>query len=509
MRQQEHHSTCGRCRSCAAPVQRAGFSSQGTATLGGLVALLTFLACASSLPSSQAAEEMVRQAIDKGDQQRLRLTTFRKTDGKSMEFMGVSGYELMFEATAEFSTAVLFTREGVSAMSAITTSPVNDPPDRWVSQPETGFPFAMKGDRLNLKGTVSFERRESGWVPLRLAMSADHDATTRDMDTIRKTAENKRAAQEAARRREEERAAAEARAKASRDAERDRVAERFATLVRHRPDVSPYFGPRRGIYYIGRVSGNDTVLIEPTGGRYSMLELTVSGRDGGLGLPYNPGEKIPSGKIVGASSRFDTSDPIRFDVSTLPRHFPNESALRDVTVTFLRGEEDATIRVTILCIRGPNNPPCAQRVGQSATDTTDSLIPTNESNAVGFLRSVGSSQVAYSSNNGGAFATVSCLVAPATCGFPPQTTPFIDPSLMMTPERQGYRFSFIPGGPKKGSVDKGGLASFVYAAVPIELGRTGRRGFAVDGTGLICVTEDGTIPPTEGGRLARHCTPLR
>lgn len=138
-------------------------------------------------------------------------------------------------------------------------------------------------------------------------------------------------------------------------------------------------------------------------------------------------------------------------------------------------------------------------------------VAANEANAMGLLRSVGSSQVAYSSNNGGAFTLPGCLVTPAQCGWPPQTTPFIDRSLMMKAEREGegYRFSFIPGRPKEGSVDKHGLDGFVYAAVPLEFGRTGRKGLAIDGTGLICVTDDGTIPPTDGGRLAKHCTPLR
>lgn len=129
-----------------------------------------------------------------------------------------------------------------------------------------------------------------------------------------------------------------------------------------------------------------------------------------------------------------------------------------------------------------------------------------EATAMGDARSFASAQVAYSSNNGGAFGRPACLIAPDRCGFVAGTTPFIDADILNA--RAGYQRRFEPGEPLDGSVDKNGLDGFVFILTPIP-GQGGQRGFAVDGSGLICFTEDGTPPPNRGGRLADDCKPVR
>jgi hypothetical protein len=61
----------------------------------------------------------------------------------------------------------------------------------------------------------------------------------------------------------------------------------------------------------------------------------------------------------------------------------------------------------------------------------------------------------------------------------------------------------------KGSPDTSGLATFVYAAIPAEPGKGGNRGFAVDQSGLVCFTTDGTVPKMKDGALDPGCRPLK
>lgn len=135
-------------------------------------------------------------------------------------------------------------------------------------------------------------------------------------------------------------------------------------------------------------------------------------------------------------------------------------------------------------------------------------IRSPESGAIGDARSVGSAQVAYSSSNGGYFGQLSCLGAPTSCGWPTGTTPFLDADITSLKPKQGYARSFLAGRAGKGKPDPG-IETFVYAATPVRPGETGCRGFAIDHTGLICFTIDGTIPPVEKGALAPSCSPLK
>jgi len=137
-----------------------------------------------------------------------------------------------------------------------------------------------------------------------------------------------------------------------------------------------------------------------------------------------------------------------------------------------------------------------------------SRLAANEASALGDSRAVGSSQVAYSSSNGGYFGQLSCLAAPPSCGWLAGTTPFIDPQLGSLKPKQGYVRSFVAGAKGNGKPDPG-ILTFVYAAAPVKVGETGNRGFAIDHTGLICFTTDGSIPPIVNGALAPNCTPVR
>lgn len=131
-----------------------------------------------------------------------------------------------------------------------------------------------------------------------------------------------------------------------------------------------------------------------------------------------------------------------------------------------------------------------------------------EAGGVGDSRSVGSAEVAYSSSNGGFFGYISCLATPPSCGWDKGTTPFLDAQLGSLQTKQGYVRSFVAGAPGKGKPDPG-ITTFVYVATPAVVGQTGNRGFAIDHTGLICFTTDGTPPPIVNAALDPKCTPLK
>ncbi len=118
-------------------------------------------------------------------------------------------------------------------------------------------------------------------------------------------------------------------------------------------------------------------------------------------------------------------------------------------------------------------------------------ISANEAAAIGDLRTVVSSEVAFQSAANGYFGRLSCLATPTTCiaGYPANAPTFVDPSfaaaLGVANPRQGYLRSM----PMSGAGPAAGLfSSYCYEALPSVSGRTGVRSFAVDGSGSLVVS---------------------
>jgi hypothetical protein len=141
-------------------------------------------------------------------------------------------------------------------------------------------------------------------------------------------------------------------------------------------------------------------------------------------------------------------------------------------------------------------------------DPPRSVTSSNEAGAVGDCRAVITAEVAYASVNDGAFGSLTCLAEPTRCGFERGTTGFIEQSIGSLRIKQGYARSFVTGARGSGKPDAG-LKSFVYIATPVTAGKTGHRGFAVDSTGLLCFTTDGSVPPIVDAALAPTCSVLR
>lgn len=124
----------------------------------------------------------------------------------------------------------------------------------------------------------------------------------------------------------------------------------------------------------------------------------------------------------------------------------------------------------------------------------------NETSAIASLKVVTTSQVAYSSacGSGGYAATFVILGTPPVAG----TEGFISPDLglAVTPQKSGYTFTLGAGaGSGAGPSDCNGtptITAYYATAVPLALGTTGTRAFAVN-TGNTIFQLPGAAAPTE------------
>lgn len=156
-------------------------------TFGRAILALTLVvsSCGPGRPSENDGRSALRSAIDGGNEERVALVEFAKSDGRAGEVMSVPVYTLMYTAEAEFAGDAMYsigTPLGNKGQS-IVTRPYS-PPSQSFSWSDflsssQGFRPARKGDRLHLTGELEFEKRESGWVPTGLTLEVVHDSTGR------------------------------------------------------------------------------------------------------------------------------------------------------------------------------------------------------------------------------------------------------------------------------------------------------------------------------------------
>ncbi|MEQ1574334.1 MAG: hypothetical protein ABMA15_04835 [Vicinamibacterales bacterium] len=318
------------------------------------------------VPSPEAARQFLRSVIDKGNDSRLKLVSFQKTDGRSMEIQGLQVYELLFTSDAEFMSNAMYQAQNSlgGAGDRIETSDYKKPSadfswdDFMVSA--QGFRPSMKGDRLHVTGRVRFERRESGWVAIDIGFETVHDQTTRDMEAIKAAEAKERAVEEEARRQEQLRVEAEAKRKAEKDANAERVVVDVDGSQR-----TARSDPFR-IFYIGRITSNDVVVIEPVRGRYSKVQVSFDHLNVATKpSPFKPGEAIAFGALGGIGGTYESSGKIRMEMdSPFPSqktdYFHGDGA-RDLFIELKEADPDVQVRVTIYCTQSGGNPPCRNR----------------------------------------------------------------------------------------------------------------------------------------------------
>jgi type II secretory pathway pseudopilin PulG len=122
-------------------------------------------------------------------------------------------------------------------------------------------------------------------------------------------------------------------------------------------------------------------------------------------------------------------------------------------------------------------------------------ISSNESAAIGAMRSIVSAQASYSSFNNGFAGSLEALAMKC----PGMTQPFISEALNRNGvTRSGYIFNVTPGsGSVAGKLDCNGTAThsvFYASAVPEVLYDSGSRAFAANTTAAIWQNTAGTAP---------------
>ena len=130
-------------------------------------------------------------------------------------------------------------------------------------------------------------------------------------------------------------------------------------------------------------------------------------------------------------------------------------------------------------------------------------VSANEAATIGDIRTVISAEATYQSANGGFYANILCLGAPATCltGPPAYAGPtFLDTNMAVTTAtKSGYVRTWTNGAAVAAALPTIGLNSisdYEYDATPLTVNSTGVRAFQGDGAGRICYDPAGVIVGT-------------
>jgi hypothetical protein len=141
-------------------------------------------------------------------------------------------------------------------------------------------------------------------------------------------------------------------------------------------------------------------------------------------------------------------------------------------------------------------------------------VSANEAACVGDMRTVISSEAAYSSSNAGFYDDLTCLATPSACipGYQATSPTFLDPNMgVVGTTKQGYTRFFHPGAnpPVIPTVASGtSMVGYVYGGTPTQQDQTGVKGFAADATGIICFDPAGADPSGGAASLPNGCAPI-
>ena len=135
-------------------------------------------------------------------------------------------------------------------------------------------------------------------------------------------------------------------------------------------------------------------------------------------------------------------------------------------------------------------------------------IAGNEASAIGTMRAVVSAQANYSSVNGGYAKDLDALASPC----PGSTVPWLSSDINANGvTKSGYTFVVLPGAgsvPGRDDCNANATASAFYGtALPVGVGSSGNRGFAINQQAAIWQDTTG-IAPTEPLTMAGNVTPL-
>lgn len=159
-------------------------------------------------------------------------------------------------------------------------------------------------------------------------------------------------------------------------------------------------------YYLGRVTSEDVIIVEPLKGSYSRVGLSIN-YFGYTDMPrprFSPGEKIPQGQMGGTGVQYNTAGSARITVRQAAASLP-PGRLGNAQLNFLSAD-NMKIQVTILCVHGVNSIPCKDRdLPPSATSSGGNVhSPTRPPDSTRRQQSSSSTSINYLENLRGSCA---------------------------------------------------------------------------------------------------------
>lgn len=128
----------------------------------------------SSKPSESNAKNIIEQKVNQESEGKIRLVSFRKTNGQTREVYGVKVYVLEYEAVIEFLddckwlTVDPFSARHIGFKTVQTKRSAEKKGGYWagwMNLTQTPGTEHKKGERQNYFSSIRFEKTEKGWRP--------------------------------------------------------------------------------------------------------------------------------------------------------------------------------------------------------------------------------------------------------------------------------------------------------------------------------------------------------
>ena len=131
------------------------------------------LACISALfmvgcsPSPEQARQVLQQRIESQAKGHIKLTSFIKTDGQDVQFMGTKGYRLTYIAEVEFDQDGVWTTWAQNGYLGFEFSPGAQMAKTATMQllgSVQGDEQVHRGQRIKISGVMDGTKSENGWI---------------------------------------------------------------------------------------------------------------------------------------------------------------------------------------------------------------------------------------------------------------------------------------------------------------------------------------------------------
>jgi type IV pilus assembly protein PilA len=111
----------------------------------------------------------------------------------------------------------------------------------------------------------------------------------------------------------------------------------------------------------------------------------------------------------------------------------------------------------------------------------------NEASAVGSMRTINTAEITYADTyKSGYSPSLAALAPPPGSAQPSASAAGLIDDVLARGVKNGYRLTYTPGQPDK----DGHIGTYTVTARPLEFGKSGRRSYFTDQSGVIRVTEE-------------------